>query len=342
VRVIVLGAGVIGLSCAVHLAERGFEVHVLARDLPLETTSAVAAALWYPYRVASGDDGAGGGADHGGEQGRVLGWARATYAELARLAAAEPAAGVTMTRGVELLRQPVAQPWWRAAVPPEVPTEHVPPRELPAGYRDAWRVTVPVVDMDAYLPWLTGRLSTLGGTLTRRWLPLLPAPTDGSAVVNCLGLGAGALTQDGSIYPVRGQIVRLQRPAGLQDWLVDDSGAPDHPLYVVPRGREVVVGGTADRGSFDRRPDPRTAREILDRATALLPALARAPVLGHRVGLRPARPRVRLEAASGTDALVHCYGHGGAGVTLSWGCAQEVAALVEGLAGDAGGRAGPG
>ena len=54
-RVIVVGAGVIGLSCAVRLAEGGYDVAVFARDLPLETTSAVAAAIWYPYLSAPED-----------------------------------------------------------------------------------------------------------------------------------------------------------------------------------------------------------------------------------------------------------------------------------------------
>ena len=54
-RVIVVGAGVVGLSCAVRLLEAGHRVDVVARDLPLETTSAVAAALWYPYRALPQD-----------------------------------------------------------------------------------------------------------------------------------------------------------------------------------------------------------------------------------------------------------------------------------------------
>jgi D-amino-acid oxidase len=61
----------------------------------------------------------------------------------------------------------------------------------------------------------------------------------------------------------------------------------------------------------------------------LVPALADAKVRAHKVGLRPVRPTVRLEAARGTgQTVVHCYGHGGSGVTLSWGCADEVLGLI--------------
>jgi D-amino-acid oxidase len=71
------------------------------------------------------------------------------------------------------------------------------------------------------------------------------------------------------------------------------------------------------------------ATVILERAVELVPELAGAAVLGHKVGLRPARPEVRLEVEQRDDTrVVHCYGHGGAGVTLSWGCADEVARLV--------------
>src|ERR671920_557115 len=50
-RVIVVGAGVVGLTCALRLLEAGHRVDVVARDLPRETTSAVAAGFWYPYRA---------------------------------------------------------------------------------------------------------------------------------------------------------------------------------------------------------------------------------------------------------------------------------------------------
>ena len=49
------------------------------------------------------------------------------------------------------------------------------------------------------------------------------------------------------------------------------------------------------------------------------------------VGLRPGRMEVRLEREEKNGKyLIHNYGHGGSGVTLSWGCADEVVELANG------------
>jgi len=318
VRVLVVGAGVVGLTCAVRLAEGGHDTAVLARDLPPETTSAVAAALWYPYRAAPRE--------------AVTRWARTAYAEFARLARECPDSGVRVVAGVELLPGGPGSPapplpWWRSAVPSL--TEVTDP--LP-GHAHGWRVDLPVADTSAYLGWLAGRLEAAGGTLTRAWLPELP--TSG-VVVNCSGLAARSLAGDLDVHPVRGQVVRVKRPArGVDEWLLDGSD-PARPFYVVPRERDVVIGGTADVGEWDTRPDPRTARDLLERACSAVPALRGAPVTGHRSGLRPARSEVRLDSVAHESGepggVVHCYGHGGAGVTLSWGCATDVLGLVESL-----------
>jgi D-amino-acid oxidase len=72
------------------------------------------------------------------------------------------------------------------------------------------------------------------------------------------------------------------------------------------------------------------AEEIVKRCAAVRPEIAGARVIDHRVGLRPARTAVRLEreVLPGGRALVHNYGHGGAGITVAWGCAREAAELV--------------
>ena len=300
-----------GLSVAVRLREAGVDAHVVAAERGSGTTSSVAAALWYPYRAFPHD--------------LVARWASETYAELATIAKRDPDAGVHLVPGREFVREP-AEPWWRDAVPA---LEHVPRHELPDGYADAWALTLPVADMGRYLPWLERRFAALGGTVTEARVARLDEALERTAVVvNCAGLGAGKLAGDDSVVPIRGQVVVVERPSGFSQWLLDQSD--DEALtYIVPRDDTVVLGGTAQAGSADLEPDPATADAILERCRTLAPALAGARVLGHRVGLRPGRPSVRLEAEQRPGGpVVHCYGHGGAGVTLSWGCAAEVAGLV--------------
>jgi D-amino-acid oxidase len=294
--VVVVGAGAVGLSCALRLLEAGHRVDVLARDLPLETTSSVAASFWYPYLALPQD--------------QVTAWGRATYAELERLAG-DDNSGVTMRQGTEVLRESTPDPWWVGAVPA---LARVRP---PAPYADGWSFVAPVVEMPRYLAWLHARVEEAGGTVTRMALAHLP---EGPLVVNCSGLGSRALAGDPSLTPVRGQVVVVEQ-VGLEEWWLADDG----PTYVVPRSHDIVLGGTEEAGEWDRRPDRATADAILCRATALVPALAGARVLQHKVGLRPARPTIRLERVAD---VIHCYGHGGAGVTLSWGCADEVARLA--------------
>jgi D-amino-acid oxidase len=295
VRAVVVGAGVVGLTTAVRLREAGVDAHIVARDEPLGTTSAVAAALWYPYRALPAE--------------RVTAWSAQTYAALAELAGVA-GSGVRMLAGTELLAPGAPDPWWREAVPDLERT--------PAGLR----FIAPAVDMSIHLPWLAGRLRALGGTVERREVTSFDE-LEADAVVNCAGLGARELAGDASLTAVRGQIVRVAAPE-VREWLLDQSD-PQRLVYVVPRIDDVVLGGTADEGAEDRTPDPATTDAIRARCAALLPALRDAPTISVAVGLRPARPAVRLEAEG---RIVHCYGHGGAGVTLAWGCAGEVAALL--------------
>ena len=276
-----VGAGVVGLTCAVRLAEAGHRVDVLARDLPRETTSVVAAALWYPYKALPED--------------KVTAWGD----RVRRLRRPGPAGrrttGVRMLAGTEVLTERTPDPWWIEAVPSLDRADPLP------GYADAWSFVAPVIDMPVYLDWLHARLESSGGTVTRMSLGGLPpvAPGSGDVVVNCAGIGARLLAADTSVHPVRGQVVQV-RGVEVDRWWLDESG----PTYVVPRSDTVVVGGTDDEGDWSRTPSPETAARILERAARLVPALARPRWSPTGSGCVPVRPEVRLEAVGRTVALL--------------------------------------
>lgn len=311
-RVRVVGAGVIGLTTAVLLSQRGDRVSVWSADPPLATTSAVAAAVWYPYRVEPAE--------------RVLPWSAASlqvFAELAR----EPAAAVRWCEVLELFREPVADPWWREAVPT---FGRAAPGVLPPGYADGYALRLPVVVMDRYLGYLQDRVAGAGGAVTMRLVGRLEEAAAGvDAVVSCVGTGARQLLPDPAVYPVRGQVVVVRNP-GIERCLLDTHN-PAGVTYVIPRGDDCVLGGTVEQDEWGLEPSPIESEAILRRCTALEPRLSGAEVLEHRVGLRPGRRPVRLDVARLDDGtpVVHQHGHGGAGVTLSWGSAAEAVGLLD-------------
>ena len=312
-KVTVVGAGVTGLTTALRLLEAGRRVRVVTAEPTMETTSAVAGAVWYPYRAEPRD--------------RVVTWGARTVEVLTALAA-RGVGGVRLVDLVEVLPAPAPDPWFRDAV---AGFHRLGPGELPAGHEHGWGFVAPLAPTPQYLPWLLEEVRRAGGALeTRRLDSLRQVSEDADVVVCCAGLGARELVGDTSVFPVRGQVAVVENP-GLERVLVNDA-QPDAPTYAIPRGADCVLGGTAEEGDWSVTPRQATGAGILARCTALEPRLEGARVLAHRAGLRPARPVVRLEVeALEAVPVVHNSGHGGAGIPLSWGCAEEVAALVERL-----------
>ena len=146
-------------------------------------------------------------------------------------------------------------------------------------------------------------------------------------VINCTGLGSRKLCADERVYPVRGQVIRAVLNS-FSDIVVSETASG--LSLIAPRINDVVLGGTTQAHNWNIEEDPADTADILRKVAALSPVFENVTVLDVKVGLRPARDEVRLEAEKvDGGVLIHNYGHGGAGYTLSWGCAQDVVALVQ-------------
>jgi D-amino-acid oxidase len=311
-EVVIIGCGVIGLTSGIVLQEAGYRVRIITRELPEQTTSSVAAAIWYPYKAYPVE--------------RVLAWGRysfQTYQSLLQI----PSAGISLVTLWELFPHPVADPWWQEAVPN---FSHIAAANLPPGYADGYAVNVPLIETPLYLAYLSDRFQTNGGTIERGEIKsLIDVARPGRLLINCTGLGARELVGDTELYAIRGQITRLQADGPIPTIL--DEHTATGLTYIIPRRDGVVIGGTAQAHDERLEVDENDAQAIWQKATRLLPQLAGATILAQRVGLRPGRPTVRLEREWLTPecAVIHNYGHGGAGFTLSWGCAAELLTLAQ-------------
>jgi len=307
--VLVVGAGVIGLTAAICLAEAGIRVRIRTEAAPQETTSRAAGAMW--------------GSSFAGPAARVRRWAEVSLEEF-RALAGEPESGVRIGGGTLASRRGPEAP------PPELfPGVEIRRRdEIPQGFLAAFSIAVPVLDMPRYLDYLCARLDEAGGEIEVHPLRTL-ADVAGEApvVVNCAGIGARDLVPDHALRPVRGQHVVVENP-GLEEFFMEEPLGPQWAGYF-PHGDQVVLGGNAEEDEWSLEPDLSIADEIVRRCAAIEPRLQGARIIEHRVGLRPTRPAVRLdEEKLGSSRCVHNYGHGGSGVAFSWGCAREIAALL--------------
>jgi len=308
-RVAIVGAGVSGLTCGVVLAERGFHTAIFAKEIGQQTTSGAAAAIWFPYDAQPAE--------------KVIPWALETYKALIDLTR-DPRSGVSMIDLRQFSRTGEIQiPDW--AIPLGAAAVATGLRPV---FKSGFSLRVPLTDTTIYLDYLAARLLRAGGTINGEvcFEKLEEVDRDFDLVINCAGIGARELVRDTELEPHRGQVVIVPRVEDLSCAIVCD----DAPLmYAIPRTNDCVFGGTNDLSS-DLAADPATTNRIIAECSRVL-NIERPNVLAARVGLRPFRKSgVRLEREKLGDGriVIHNYGHGGSGFTLSWGCAREVLDLA--------------
>ncbi|QOI99750.1 MAG: FAD-binding oxidoreductase [Phycisphaeraceae bacterium] len=327
----VVGAGVVGLTTACRLLEAGWSVDVIASRRTPGTTSDRAGATFTPF----GD----------GTVPEHVGWTAVGYATLKEIAGREGgASGVRMAALRDYMRSAdPPTPWWADLAGGVVR------RAAPAGYSVVFEAVLPHIDMTRYMPWLDARAVSMGARFVTREVRTLEELSGGgyAAAVNCSGLGAGRLCADAAVTPMRGQVLHAANTLGLNDSLHDEPEG-GRVTYLFSFDRHVVMGGTYEPGVDREETEPGAIGAIVERCRSLLRADGhpRWAELGRdelrRVGgLRPARViggdseavRLEVEHRPGLPPIVHNYGHGRAGVSLSWGCAARAADLAGAAAG---------
>ena len=324
-HVAVIGAGVSGLTCGVLFAERGYRPAIFAKETGQQTTSGAAGALWFPYDAEPAE--------------KIIPWALRTFEMLADLAGV-PASGVAMIELRQFSRTGEIQiPDW--AIPlgarplPSSVISSEPGSEVEKSltvrfgeFTSGFSLRVPLMDTTIYLDYLAGRFVEVGGQINTniRFENLEEVDPKFDLVINCAGIGARELVQDFDLEPHRGQVAIVSKIDNLSCAIVCD----DPPLmYAIPRGNDCVFGGTNNL-SDNLATDPATTHRIVAECSRVL-HIDKPRVLAERVGLRPyRRSGVRLEREKLRDGrtVIHNYGHGGSGFTLSWGCAREVVDLA--------------
>jgi D-amino-acid oxidase len=307
-RIAIIGAGVSGLTCGVVFAEQGYRTVIFAKDIGQHTTSSVAAAVWFPYHVEPAE--------------RVIPLALETYQVLLDLARF-PESGVSIIESRQFLRTgEIEIPDWALLLGASVIPSDVEGSLEP--FKSGFSLRVPLMDTTIYLDYLAARFHKAGGEIHAnvRFEKLEDVDAKFDLVINCAGIGARELVRDADLEPHRGQVAIVPRIEGLSCAIVCD----DPPLiYAIPRANDCLFGGTNEL-SDNLAADLETTQRIVGECSRVL-KIEKPRVLAERVGLRPFRKSgVRLERCRLRDGhtVIHNYGHGGAGFTLSWGCAREV------------------
>ena len=267
-RAAVIGCGVVGLTAARQLQRRGFDVTIYAKDVPPNTTSNMSLAGFTPTSglVSRG--------------GRTPAW-DAQFRRAVEVAYNQLQLLVGPEYGISWIDQ-----YGFSNDPPEPdegpdPSSLLPvhlrrgsvelgPGQHPFPARYASRQPSMRIEPSIYLEALVRDFYRVGGKVvirtfdTLRDLVRLTEPI----LVNCTGLGAGALFGDDEIIPVKGQLTVLvpQPEVGYMTFGGVPGSGPRRAfgIHMMPRRDGIVLGGTSQRGVWTLEPDEDARREVVE------------------------------------------------------------------------------
>lgn len=230
------------------------------------------------------------------------------------------------------------------------------------GAVDAYEHLAPIIDTDVCMSFLKTIVTSKGAKLVTRTIQgdlfhqeiSLRREFTADVIINSTGLAGTELADDTSCYPIRGGLIRVindgrdfQRLEHALTITADAVHDSSEIVFLVPRNDDILlIGGITEshQDTLDLTLEHPIIKRMRTRCEAFLPDLKNARLdsdYPFAQGLRPFRQHnVRVErelrSHSGADSeassisrIVHSYGHGGAGWSLSFGCAGDVLALVK-------------
>src|SRR5437870_5649847 len=271
-RIAIVGAGVSGLTCGVLFAEHGYQTAIFAKETGQQTTSATAAALWFPYDAEPAE--------------KVIPWALETYKALVDLTK-NSRSGDSIIELRQFSRTGEIQiPEWAIPLGASV---------IPTGpaFKGGFTLKVPLMDTTIYLDYLAKRFFDAGGEIhgNVKFQKVEEVGPAFDLVINCAGIGARELVQDIDLEPHRGQVAIVPKIDNLSCAIVCDD-----PLlmYAISRANDCVFGGTNEI-SDNLDVDPKSTSRIVAECSRVL-KIDNPKILAERIGLRPFRKSgVRLE-----------------------------------------------
>ncbi|CAH2040863.1 unnamed protein product, partial [Iphiclides podalirius] len=319
-NIAIVGAGVVGLTVArlLQSEQRHCNLTIIADAFKEDTTSAVAAGIFRP-----------GTSFKGSTDGHTKKWIRDSWHYWQEiLKSPEASQAGLMTFSAYIFSKKHYSVTRNHLIEDLVPIYRAVDDNELSLCGDGWKYgsyfSTVKIGCDRYLPWAEGKFIQDGGKiLTGRVDNIASLRGKYDLVFNCTGFGAKALCNDHDLVPIRGQVLKVRAP-----WL-KTAFYGDYDTYVIPGFDGVAtLGGVRQYDSYNTDVCRHDSAAILERCCAMLPALKSAEVVAHRVGLRPHRVPVRVEpeVLDGVK-VVHCYGHGGYGVTCAPGTAIDAVSI---------------